>query len=257
MKPLTAIAWNTFLEAIRERVLYLMVGFACFVFLASRLLTPLALGEGRRVTIDVGLLGLSVFGLLIVVFVGHALVQREIERGSAVFVFSRPVGRGAFVAGKYLGLAAVLALSNIAMGTILIGILELSGYPWGGPLVGAILLIQLQVWILGAIAILFASLCSPILAGLLAVAAWVIGNAAGSLVSLAGMLPESGAHTVRALLWLVPRLDLLNATGEAIHGHGIEASRWLWSIAYAALYAVGSLLLARIAFSRRSLLGGG
>lgn len=256
MKAALAIAWNTFLEAIRERVLYLLVGFAVFVFLASRLLTPLALGEGRRVTIDLGLLGLSVFGLLIVVFVGHALVQREIERGSVIFVFSRPVGRGSFVLGKFLGLGAILGLSITAMGSILLAILQVSGYSWGISLLGAIALVLLQVWILGAVAILLASVASPILAGLLALGAWVIGNTAGSLSDLAGMFPGAGAEAIRLLLWIVPRLDLLNATGAAIHSQPIGASQWAWSISYAVLYTTGTLLLARIAFSRRSLLGG-
>lgn len=256
MRSALAIAWNTFLEAVRERVLYLLVGFAVFVFSASRLLTPLALGEGRRVTIDIGLVSLSVFGMLIVVFVGHALVQREMERGSVVFVFSRPVGRGAFVLGKFLGLGGVLLLSTTAMGSILLVILHLSGYSWGASLIGAIVLTQLQVCVLGAVAILLAAVASPILAGLLALGAWVIGNAAGSLSDLAAMLPGAGAQAVRLLLWIVPRLDLLNAAGPAIHDEPIGASRWLWSIAYAALYSMGALLLARAAFARRSLLGG-
>jgi ABC-type transport system involved in multi-copper enzyme maturation permease subunit len=133
-----AIARNTVLEAVREKVLYVLAGFALFTCAASRLLAPLALGEGRRVTIDIGLAGLSLFGLLLIVFVGHSLVYRELERGSAAFLFSRPLDRGSFVIGKFLGLATVLAGAVSGMGIVLFLVLALSGYAVTPVLAGAV-----------------------------------------------------------------------------------------------------------------------
>lgn len=249
-----AIAWNTILEAVREKVLYLLAGFAGFVFVASRVLAPLALGEGRRVTIDIGMAALSLFGLLIIIFVGHSLVYREIERGTVAFLFSRPVGRGAFVVGKYLGLCAVLAAAVALMGTVLALVLLASGYPFGFELAAAILLTLLELWILAAIAILFASLSSPALAGLFVLGAWVIGNTAGSLADLAALLPAGGARQLaHGFLWVVPRFDLYDGSGWLVHGGSIPAEQWAWSFAYALLYCVAALCLARTAFARRSL----
>jgi ABC-type transport system involved in multi-copper enzyme maturation permease subunit len=249
-----ALAWNTVLEAVREKVLYLLGGFAAFVFVASRVLSPLALGEGRRVTIDLGMTGLSLFGLLIIIFVGHSLVYREMERGTVAFLFSRPIGRGMFVVGKFLGLAAVLAAAVAAMGGILALVLLASGYPFGFDLVGAVFLTLLELWILAAVAILFASLASPVLAGLFVLGAWIIGNTAGSIAELALLLPAGGMRVIlRGALWVLPRLDLYNGSEWLIHGRALPPERWIWSIAYAALYSLGALCLARVAFSRRSL----
>lgn len=256
MSAVRAIAWNTVLEAVRERVLYLLAGFGVFVFVASRLLAPLALGEGRRITCDLGLLSLSFFGLLIIVFVGHSLVHRELERGSVAFLFSRPVGRGAFVAGKFLGLALVLTAAELAMGALLAGVLALSHYAVDGTIVAAVALNLLGLYVLAAVAVLFTSVASPILSGLLVLGMWVIGNGAGSLAELAAMLPAgAGATVTKGILWIVPRLDLYNASATLVHGTTVGATRWLWSGSYAALYIVGALLLARIAFARRPLMG--
>ena len=256
MKPCLALAANTFLEAVREKVLYLLAGFAVSVFVASRLLSPLALGEGRRVTIDLGMFSLSVFGLLMIVFVGHSLVYREIERGSVAFVFSRPVDRGTFVAGKFIGLAVVLAIAEAVMGGILALVLLASGYAVGSSLAGAVFLNLLDLWILAGLAILFAVLASPVLAGLFVLGAWAIGHAAGSLGDLAGLLPAGiAASGARALLWVVPRLDLFDATGWLVRGEAIQTEGWLFLLSYAVLYVSGALLLARVAFARRSLMG--
>ncbi len=254
MSIVIALAWNTVLEAVREKVLYLLGGFAVVVFIASRILSPLALGEGRRVTIDLGLAAISLFGLLIIIFVGHSLVYREMERGTVAFLFSRPIGRGSFVAGKFLGLGAVLGLSVAGMGAILALVLLASGYGFGINLAGALALTLLALWILAAVAILFASFSSPILAGLFVLCAWVIGNTAGSIADLAALLPSGGSRVaIRGVLGLLPRLDLYNGAGWLVHGTPPSPEQWAWSVAYAALYVVAALWIARLAFGRRSL----
>ena len=110
-----ALAWNTFLQAVRDRVLYLLLFFGLFVFGAARLLSPLALGEGRRITLDLGFASLSAFGCLIAIFVGHQLIFREVERKTLYFLFARPLSRSQFVWGKYLGLCLTLACSVVLM----------------------------------------------------------------------------------------------------------------------------------------------
>jgi ABC-type transport system involved in multi-copper enzyme maturation permease subunit len=256
VNALRAIAWNTFLEAVREKVLYLLAGFAVSVFIASRLLAPLALGEGRRVTIDFGLMALSVTGLLLIVFVGHSLVYRELERGSVGFLFSRPVSRAAFVLGKYAGLCLVLAIAVAGMGLTLAILLLLSGYRFGIDLAGALFFALCELGFLAAIAMLFAAVASPVLAGLFVVGAWLIGNGAGSLGEFASRFPDPAVGVaVRSMLWVLPRLDLFDGSAWLIHARAPSPEMWAFSLAYTALYITGALALARAAFARRSLLG--
>ena len=255
MTTLFTIGWTTVLEAVREKVLYLLAAFGATLFFVSRLLAPLALGEGRRVTIDLGFFFLSLFGLLIVILLGHSVVQREIERGSVVFLFSRPVGRGQFILGKFIGMATIVAAAEMAMGLCLAAVCLSSGYPIGTLFFEGIAGLILSLWILAALGLLFASVASPSLASFFVGGAWVIGNTSGSLSDLAALLAAPGNKIAEGLLWLVPRLDLYNASTNLVHGIPIGTERWAAQAAYAALYSLGALLLARAAFARRSMAG--
>ena len=70
---IVAIALNTFREAIRDRVLYLLLVFALILIGVSRLLSLLTVGDEAKIIKDVGLSALSVFGVLTAVFVGVSL----------------------------------------------------------------------------------------------------------------------------------------------------------------------------------------
>ena len=56
-----AIALNTFREAIRDRVLYLLLVFAILLIVVSRLLSLLTVGSEVKIIKDVGLSAISLF----------------------------------------------------------------------------------------------------------------------------------------------------------------------------------------------------
>jgi ABC-type transport system involved in multi-copper enzyme maturation permease subunit len=251
---LWAVAVNTFREAVRDRVLYLLFFFGLFVFGASRLLAPLALGEGRRITLDLGFAALSAFGCLTTIFVGHQLIFREVERKTLYFLFSRPLRRSAFVWGKYLGLVFTLGAAVILMGGMLAGVLALSAYSFGWAFLGALLLTLLELCILAALAVLLASVTSPVLAGLLTLAAWMIGHGSGSLREL---IQSSASPTLQAPLhlvfWIVPRFDLFTDILPVAQGLSYPAAQLGFAFLYAGAYAGAALTLASLALNRREL----
>ena len=51
------IASNTFREVMRDRVWFVLLGFGMVLLVATRLITPLALGEGPRITVDLRIPG--------------------------------------------------------------------------------------------------------------------------------------------------------------------------------------------------------
>ncbi len=249
-----ALAHATFLEALRDRVLYLLLFFGLFVSGVSRLLAPLALGEGRRITLDLGFAAISAFGCLAVIFVGHQLIFREVERRTLFFLFARPLRRSEFVWGKYLGLLGVLAAAVALMGGMLAGVLRVSGHAFGWPFLGALALGFGELTVLAAVAVLFASVTSPVLAGLLTLAAWVIGHGSGDLQTLlASGASPSAAAAIQVTGWIVPRLDLYHDILPVLDGRGYPAVQLLYGAAYAATYATGALVGASLALRRREL----
>ena len=72
-----AIALNTFREAIRDRVLYLLLFFALASLVFSRLLALLTVGDRIKIVTDVGLASISLFGALMAILMGTGLVYKE------------------------------------------------------------------------------------------------------------------------------------------------------------------------------------
>jgi ABC-type transport system involved in multi-copper enzyme maturation permease subunit len=252
LRAIAAIARNTFREAVRDRVLYLLLFFGLFVFGASRVIAPLALGEGRRVTLDLGFAAISAFGCLTTIFVGHQLIFREIERKTLYFLFARPLRRSEFVLGKYAGLCLVLAAAVAVMGGMLALVLRAAGYALGPAYGPALLLAFFEMAVLAAVAVLCAAVSAPVLAGLFTLAGWIIGHAASDLRDAAALLPSPAVDALlRCLYWIVPRLDLYHDTLPILRGEAYPAIHLLWGAAYAAIYAAAALLGATLALRRR------
>ena len=99
-----AIALNTFREAVRDRVLYGVLGFAVLVLLFALALAELSLGEEQRVVTDVGFASISLFSVVIAIFLGSSLLYKEIERKTLYVILPKPIARSEFLVGKYLGI---------------------------------------------------------------------------------------------------------------------------------------------------------
>ena len=53
---------------------------------------------------------MTAFGVLVAVFVSAGLLHKEIEKRTVFILFSKPVGRGEFIWGKFAGLCATMLL---------------------------------------------------------------------------------------------------------------------------------------------------
>src|ERR1700682_2151690 len=109
------IAFNTFREAVRDRVLYNLIAFALLLSGAAILVGQISIDVERLVVINLGLTAVSIFGIIIAIFIGIGLVSKEIEKRTLYTVLSRPVRRWEFIVGKFLGLAGTLVVNTFFM----------------------------------------------------------------------------------------------------------------------------------------------
>jgi ABC-type transport system involved in multi-copper enzyme maturation permease subunit len=247
---IVAIALNTFREAIRDRILYLLLVFALIVIGVSRLLSLLTVGNEEKIIKDVGLSAISLFGVLTAVFVGVSLVFKEIERRTVYTLLANPVRRWQFVAGKFLGLLAVLALNVALMSTALFGILLLRGEPpWA--LVPAVALILVELTVITAFALLFSSITNPILAALMTFAAYVAGHLSWSLLLLRAKLTGLAGTLCDLAYWVLPNLERLNIKSEIVHDVPLSPGFVTLGLIYGLSYALVVLALACLAFERK------
>src|SRR6266481_1765873 len=171
MKRVTTIAGNTFREAVRDRVLYNLVLFVLLLIGGAIFLGELSAGQESKIIVDLGLSAMLLFGVFIAIFVGVGLVYKEIERRTLYAILSKPIGRGQFLLGKYLGLCLTLFVNVIVMGVGLSLALVYVRRGWDPLAVRiwpAIFLIYIELVILTAVAMLFSAFSSPALSALLA-----------------------------------------------------------------------------------------
>jgi ABC-type transport system involved in multi-copper enzyme maturation permease subunit len=248
---IVAISLNTFREAVRDRILYLILAFAVVMILASRLLSMLTVGEEIKIIKDLGLSTISVFGLLTSVFVGVSLVFKEIDKRTVYTLLAKPVKRWQFITGKYGGLLMVLAM-NVAVMALTLSVLLIIHGENPLPMLEAVLLILVELSLVTAFAILFSSFANPILSALGTAAIYVVGHLVWSFDLLKDRLPEGWSHKLCDILyWVLPNLDRLNIKTRAVHGLAVSPEYIGSAVLYGLSYSLVVLVLACIIFERR------
>jgi Cu-processing system permease protein len=252
-----AIARNAFREAVRDRVLYNLVLFVLLLIVGAIFLGELSDAQESKIIIDMGLGAMLLFGAFIAIFVGVGLVYKEIERRTIYAIFSKPVGRGEFLVGKYLGLCLTLLVNVVVMGLGLS--LALLYVRRGGSAASilniwpAILLIYVELMILTAVAILFSSFSTPALSALLTFFVFIIGHFSADLKTFASAMGTASArYLFGALFYLLPNLSNYSFITPAAHGRTPPPSLILASLAYAVLYITVLLTAATLIFNRRN-----
>jgi len=250
------IASNTFREAVRDRVLYNLIAFAILISGAAILVGQISIGIERLVVINLGLTAVSLFGVVIAIFIGIGLVSKEIDKRTLYTVLSRPVQRWEFIVGKFFGLAGTLVVNTFFMA---IGVFAALFYVSrhfqsadSGILV-ALYFIVLEFLIVTSLALLFSSFSSPLLSAVFAFSLFVIGSFAEDLRGFAAMAQGAARWLATAAAYLVPNLSSLNVISSVAHEQPVAAQLIVSNTLYALFYAGMALCGAVLIFEHRNL----
>jgi ABC-type transport system involved in multi-copper enzyme maturation permease subunit len=256
-RRVAAIARNAFREAVRDRVLYNLVVFVLLLIAGAIFLGEISAGQEAKIIVDLGLSAILLFGVFIAIFVGVGLVYKEIERRTLYAILSKPVGRGQFLLGKYLGLCLTLLVNVAIMGVGLSLALIYVKRGWDPLAVRiwpAIFLIYVELAILTGVAMLFSAFSSPALSALLTFFVFVIGHFSSDLKTLAGSMGSAPTRWVFAgLYYLLPNLANYNAITPAAHGQVPGTGALLAAALYGLIYTGVLLAATALVFSRRNL----
>jgi ABC-type transport system involved in multi-copper enzyme maturation permease subunit len=248
------IARNAFREAVRDRILYNLILFVLLITASAVFLGDLSGGQEARVIVNLGLSTALIFGTFISIFVGVSLVWKEIEKKTVYSIFSKPVSRGEFIVGKYLGLCGTLLLNVLVMGLgVTLALLYVGGGTFAWKIWPAVGLIFLELTIMTAVAIMFSSFSTPALSALLTFFVFVIGNFSASLRELGQGLSSNVAKTVLDVMYYVlPNLSQFSFITETSNGMSAPTPMIAGSLLYAVLYDVILLTITVVIFKRRN-----
>jgi len=251
-----AIAFNTFREAVRDRVLYNLILFALLMIGSSLLLGQITIAVQKQLLINLGLTAISIFGVLIAIFIGIGLVSKEIDKRTLYTVLTRPVQRWEFIVGKFFGLAGTLVVNA---GLMTIGFFVALLFLMRGlersdaSILAAVYFILLQLMMVTAIALVLSSFSTPIESAVLTFAIFVVGSFNEDLRGFADAAKGTAHYVGLGVSYLIPNFSSLNYIASVAHGNPIPLNMIILNTAYAMLYAGAAVCAASLIFQNRNM----
>ena len=249
-----ALALSTFRETVRDRIFYLVGVFGLVMLASTAVLSPLTVGARGKIMSDVGLAAMSLFGLLVVVFVGTGMVRKEMDKGTILTILSKPVGRREYLVGKFLGLNLTLLAMLTVMGLLFLLMTFLAPGTFSLRFVPVFYLTFLELTLINAVAVLFSTCVSPILAAVFTLGAFVVGHLSQSIRDF-GLVQGSPFQQKMSevVYYLIPNLEVFNVRGAVVHGDMVSGHLLLMATVYGLGWTILLLMLAGAVFSRREL----
>jgi ABC-type transport system involved in multi-copper enzyme maturation permease subunit len=254
LRKIGYVALNTYRETVRDKVLYNLVLFALLMIGSSYVLGAISVYQEIKVIKDVGLASISIFGMVIAIFIGIGLVSKEIDKRTLESVLPKPISRSQFLLGKYFGLCLTLLVNVMVMTVGLYVLLFLMKHPFDPALLKAIFLIYLKLALLVAVAILFSTFTSSILAGLFAGFVYVTGYFSSDLKNLESVVESAFLpQLTRVLYYVLPNFKNFDVKAAVVAGDPVPLSQIGWATAYAAIYVALLLVASCWLFRKRNL----
>jgi Cu-processing system permease protein len=252
IRAFTAIAYNGFREARRNRVTLVLAFFAGLLLLASSLITDITVVTFDRVLIDIGLGGMSLILVLLAIFLSTGLLSREIERRTIFMVVTKPVSRGTFLVARLAGNMLTLTVLQALMGVLLLLEFKLFKTPIGSPTLLAIGMLWFELLVLSAVGFLMSSFAGQMTATFVTVSLFFVGHLSGDIYTLARRSKNEALQVLgKVLYYVLPNLERLNLRAQASYGVVVPAKVWVTSGIYALAYASVLVWLAVLVFRRR------
>jgi ABC-type transport system involved in multi-copper enzyme maturation permease subunit len=249
-----AVALNTFKETVRNRVLLNILFFALALILLTLVIGEWSIYQQTKVIKDFGLSAMSIFGLLIAIFIGIRLMVQELEQRTIAVIASKPVHRWEIVLGKYLGLSLTLAVNVLIMSLCLWAVNLAKAGVWDWGLAPAIVLIYVEILLIVAFSLFFSTFASPNLSAVLTLIVFAIGHLSTFLWEFVRLHPDRPVNWLLKLIYYVlPNLEKLNLKMAVVGNLRQPPHSFLYGLLYGILYITLILVLTGVMFQRRDL----
>jgi len=252
------IAVNTFREALRNKVLYIILVFAILLIGFAVVLGSISIGENDRVIKHVGLTAINVFGIFLAMFVGVNLVYDEMERRTIYTIIAHGVPRQDFIIGKFLGLLLTIVFNFLLMTIILSAVLVfLPDTTWSWTILYAVFMSAFEMMIIIGFAILFSSFSTPVVSAVLTLGVYIIGHLSDDLLEWIKILGHDAyafysdkmVPLLYGIYYVLPHLEEFNVKNQVLDPGQVPLT--LFPIGYGILYTALVLTLACLIFAKK------
>ncbi len=252
VRNIFVIAGITFKEALRNRLLNVILIFAALAIASTRFFTVFAPSEEMKIVQDTSLGIIRFMGMLITVFVTAGLLPREIERKTVTTILSKPVSRAQFLFGKFFG-ALYAVFTNLAMmGAILTAIIYLKGGSVGPDMFKAIALVAMELVVLCAITLCVSTFASEIFSVIFGILIFIIGHLTNYIQFMADRFDSVVMKSVLLSLYtLLPNFENFNVQNAVVLGARVSFEYMAKVVSYGAVYSAIALIIGYLFFAER------
>lgn len=151
----SVVMFNTYREAVRARILLGLFAIAMATAGYTLVVAEYAHKDASRIISNVGAFSVSLYSVVVAIVLGATSLYREIELKTVFPILARPIRRGEYLIGKFLGALLTLSVFIAANTGVLLGCLRFVSSQHGA-LAPALLFASAAIF--GAVALKFASL---------------------------------------------------------------------------------------------------
>ncbi|MBA2663814.1 MAG: ABC transporter permease [Bradymonadaceae bacterium] len=249
-----ALVKNTLLETLRNKILYALFSFAVMAIGATSAFGALSLHQEERVFNNLVLFANVVFLAALAIYQGVGAIHGDISSRTIFTVLSKPVRRGTYIFGKYLGSFVTVALALVILLAFKVGVTLFLDYTVTPQLFAAYYGVLLQLAIVVALAIFFSTFCTQLLSALFTFSIFLVGSLTPQLAEASVAFAKTGnpvRYAIDVVLFVVPDLEKLNLSFELTHRLDVPVSYLLTATGYSAVYVAILLIGAYVVFRKR------
>ena len=247
-----AIACNTARESVRSKLLYGLLFFAVLLIGSGAIIATLSYVEGERILQDIGLGAIRLFGVAIAICVGINLIHKEVDRRTVYTILSKPLSRGEFLLGKFVGLTLTIWGQMGIMAIAFAAVSLATGAPLGASHAAFFALVAFELALVTGVATFFSAFTTPVLAAFFTTGTWLVGHMTRDLRDLGASADSRSLEWVTWTLHrILPDLESFNLASEAAHQLPITTSDVVLPMAYGLGYCAIVLFAAVGVFERR------
>lgn len=281
MPRLSAVALSTFKSEIAQPLFLIVMAVGLFAVVAFIWVPYNTLGEDIKVLKDTGMTLIMILAIIQAIWAASTSVADEIEGRTALTVLSKPIGRGSFICGKYLGIFWTVAVIFVVIGTVFM--LSVAYKPiydnregsykpiyeeqttsneditWQQchyemvGIVPGLVLAFLETIVLAALSVAISTRLPMLANFIICFSIYVLGHLTPLIVQSSVGKFAPVRFVAELLSTVLPILDHFNIQAAVSTGATVPYDYLGWTLLYSFLYGVMALLLALLLFEDRDL----
>jgi ABC-type transport system involved in multi-copper enzyme maturation permease subunit len=266
MFAVSLLATTTLRAILRDRVLQMLFGASLLILFLVPAFSLFSMRQVQELSITLSLSLLSFILLVSAILLGASSIWRDIEAHYTAAVLGLPISRGAYVLGKFLGIAAFLVLSSLFLGIVSGAVIFFSAlqYPaqqavsWS-TLGVAVLFNCCQYVLLSAIALMLSAVSTSFFLPIFGtIAIFLAGSASQEVMEYLSndkvvQVAATSKAVIKTLYYLLPNFTAFDLKVYAIYSLPLPQQSVLFTFLYFLIYTAIILCLATWSFSRREL----